>query len=218
MAAIDKLAFNLSKLGSHALEARWWLEKRMDKKDAVATRNELMSPNIEFLNNYGFNNGRRTCILQEYYVPHDKLAEFTAGLQRIQDRHAAADPAHARELRTLNITVRDVGQDHDTALTYAKRDMFSLVLDYNEATDAAGQQRQADLTHDLVDWAIACGGTFYLPYQRHYSKAQLRAAYPEVDGVLAKKREYDPSGMFSNKWYETYSEFIGVGKHFDDVM
>jgi FAD/FMN-containing dehydrogenase len=59
-------------------------------------------------------------------------------------------------------------------------------------------------TADLIDVAERAGGTYYLPYQLFYSKEQLRKSYPEVDDFFAAKKKYDPIGLFSNKFHETY--------------
>jgi len=56
----------------------------------------------------------------------------------------------------------------------------------------------------LIDVALAVNGTYYLPYQLFYSPGQLRRAYPEIDGCFAAKRTYDPFGLLTNKFHETY--------------
>jgi hypothetical protein len=32
----------------------------------------------------------------------------------------------------------------------------------------------------------------------------LQKCYPEIDDFFATKKKYDPSGLFSNKFYEKY--------------
>ncbi len=59
-------------------------------------------------------------------------------------------------------------------------------------------------TSDLIDVAQRAGGTYYLPYQLFYSRDQLQRCYPEIDDFFAAKKKYDPSGLFSNKFYEKY--------------
>ncbi|MEW5850046.1 MAG: FAD-binding oxidoreductase [Myxococcota bacterium] len=195
MAAINKLAFHGSKLGPHFLEARWAVEKWMKKDGSTATRNDFMSPNIEFLNNYWFDEGKHADILQEYYVPRERFQAFADGLREVQRRHGLA---------SLNVTIRDVGKDTESALPYARQDAFSFVLYYNQELSAESREQHARLTRDLVDLAIRCGGTFYLPYQRDYTREQLRAAYPGIDAFFAARARHDPDGVFSNKWLETY--------------
>jgi hypothetical protein len=47
-------------------------------------------------------------------------------------------------------------------------------------------------------------GTYYLPYQLVYSNEQVQRAYPEIEDFFATKKKYDPSGLFSHKFYEKY--------------
>jgi hypothetical protein len=63
----------------------------------------------------------------------------------------------------------------------------------------------AALTSDLIDLSKANGGRFFLPYQLHYTPAQLKASYPEIGAFFAAKRQFDPEGRFSNRWYERYA-------------
>jgi hypothetical protein len=56
----------------------------------------------------------------------------------------------------------------------------------------------------LIDVAQQSGGTYYLPYQLFYSKELLHQCYPEIEDFFATKKKYDPSGLFSNKFYEKY--------------
>ena len=63
----------------------------------------------------------------------------------------------------------------------------------------------ARLTSDLVDLCAANGGRFFLPYQLHYSAAQLARAYPDIGAFFEQKRRWDPTGVFSNTWYARYA-------------
>jgi len=63
----------------------------------------------------------------------------------------------------------------------------------------------------LIDLAARVGGTFFLPYQLHYSAAQLERAYPGVREFFATKRQLDPSGLLTNTFYETYAAMVVGG-------
>ena len=52
------------------------------------------------------------------------------------------------------------------------------------------------------------GGRFFLPYQLHYTPAQLERAYPEIGTFFAAKRDWDPNGLFSNTWYARYAPLV----------
>ena len=136
-----------------------------------------------------------TDILQEYFVPFDRMPEFVDSLRAIVLRNRA---------NLLNVTIRTVHRDSITALPYAKQDMFGLVLYFNVRFNNRDNEVLQKTTSDLIDAAAASGGTFYLPYQLFYSKEQLRRAYPEIDEFFAAKRRYDSAGLFTNKFYERY--------------
>jgi hypothetical protein len=65
-------------------------------------------------------------------------------------------------------------------------------------------------TTDLIDVAQRAGGTYDLPYQLFYPREQLRKCYPEIDDFFAVKKKYDPSGLFSNKFYEKYGMSVAL--------
>jgi FAD/FMN-containing dehydrogenase len=75
----------------------------------------------------------------------------------------------------------------------------------NQSTDAAGDAKMKRLTGALIDLADRHGGRFFLPYQLHYDAAQLKRAYPQIGAVFAAKHKYDPDGLFSNRFYETFA-------------
>jgi FAD/FMN-containing dehydrogenase len=136
-----------------------------------------------------------TDILQEYFVPHDKTADFVDGLRTTVKQNGA---------NLLNVTIRVVHKDTVTAMPYAKGDMFAFVLYFNQKLNERESRVLQKTTTDLVDLATSLGGTFYLPYQLYYSTDQLRKAYPEINVFFAAKKTYDPIGLFTNKFYEKY--------------
>jgi FAD/FMN-containing dehydrogenase len=84
--------------------------------------------------------------------------------------------------------------------------MFGVVLYLSQAVTRHGNAEMAAVNRDLIDAAIDQGGTFYLPYQLNYSRAQLRAAYPNIGEFFDMKRQYDPSLRFMNQFYEKYAD------------
>ena len=57
---------------------------------------------------------------------------------------------------------------------------------------------------EMVGAALSCGGRYYLTYRLHASVDQFRRAYPQADKFFAKKRAYDPAGIFDNQFYRKY--------------
>jgi FAD/FMN-containing dehydrogenase len=203
---LDRLIINFSKTGDIGRWTRWTLEKytephlhdcvprnqAMNQKEVcLVSRNEEMYDDMAYLKNRIAD----TDILQEYFIPYDRMPEFVDRLRDVVERNHA---------NLLNVTIRTVHKDGITALPYAKEDMFSFVLYFNVKFNDRDNEILRKTTGDLIDVAHGAGGTYYLPYQLFYSKAQLRKCYPEIDDFFAAKRTYDPGGLFSNKFYERY--------------
>jgi FAD/FMN-containing dehydrogenase len=205
---LTRLAINFSKTGSFGRWVRWTLEKYAQPGlDTCLSRNQAMSQgdvclvsrNQQMHNSMGYlkNRLKDTDILQEYFIPPEKMPSFVDGLRTIVKAEGA---------NLLNVTVRVVHQDTVTALPYAKQDMFALVLYFNQKLNEKESKILQKTTTDLIDLAIGLDGTYYLPYQLYYSPEQLNKAYPEIDGVFATKIKYDPIGLFDNKFYEKYGK------------
>jgi FAD/FMN-containing dehydrogenase len=203
---LDRLIINLSKIGGLGRWTRWTLEKyaephlhecvtrnqAMNQKEAcLVSRNEEMYDDMAYLKN----RLRDTDILQEYFVPYERMPEFVDGLRDVvQGNHA----------NLLNVTIRTVHKDTVTALPYAKQDMFGFVLYFNVKFNDEENEILKKTTADLIDVVERARGTYYLPYQLFYSPEQLHKSYPEIDDFFAAKKKYDPIGLFSNKFYEKY--------------
>jgi FAD/FMN-containing dehydrogenase len=203
---LDRLIINFSKTGEIGRWTRWTLEKyaephlhdcvsrnqAMNQKEAcLVSRNEEMYDDMAYLKN----RLPDTDILQEYFIPYNRMREFVDGLRDVVIRNHA---------NLLNVTIRTVHKDTVTALPYAKENMFAFVLYFNVKFNTRDNEILRKTTGDLIDVAHRASGTYYLPYQLLYSREQLRKSYPEIDDFFAAKKKYDPSGLFSNKFYEKY--------------
>lgn len=202
---LDRFIINLSKTGGFGRWLRWMLEKYAEPRLHECTRNQamnekevcLVSRNEEMYDNMAYlkNRLRDTDILQEYFIPYDRMPEFVDSLRQVVQRNRA---------NLLNVTIRTVHHDTVTALPYAKEDMFGFVLYFNVKFNERDNEVLKKTTIELIDAAHSAGGTYYLPYQLFYSKEQLQRAYPEIDDFFAAKSKYDPVKLFSNKFYEKY--------------
>jgi len=203
---LDRLIINFSKTGGLGRWTRWMLEKyaephlhecvtrnqAMNQKEAcLVSRNEEMYDDMAYLKN----RLRDTDILQEYFVPYERMPEFVDGLRDVVQRNHA---------NLLNVTIRTVHKDTVTALPYAKQDMFGFVLYFNVKFNDEENEMLKKTMADLIDVVERARGTYYLPYQLFYSQEQLHKSYPEIDDFFAAKKKYDPIGLFSNKFYEKY--------------
>lgn len=204
---LDRLIINFSKTGSLGRWVRWMLEKYAEphlhdcvsrnqamnqKGECLVSRNEEMYDDMAYLKN----RLRDTDILQEYFVSYDRMPEFVDGLREVVVRNHA---------NLLNVTIRTVHKDTVTALSYAKEDMFGFVLYFNVRFNKKEVETLQKTTTDLVDLAQKTSGTYYLPYQLLYSQEQLRRSYPEIDEFFATKKKYDPTELFTNRFYQGYA-------------
>jgi FAD/FMN-containing dehydrogenase len=201
-----RLVLNFSKTGDSGRRVRWGLERYVEpriypclSRNQAMIRGEgcLVTRNHEMADSMSYLKGRLedTDILQEYFIPQARMAEFVDGLRRVVTNDGA---------NLLNATIRIVSKDTITALPYAKDEMFAFVLYFNQKLNEADSRRLQETTTNLIDLALGLGGTYYLPYQLYYSSEQLHRAYPEIDDFFAGKRKYDPIGLFTNKFYEKY--------------
>jgi FAD/FMN-containing dehydrogenase len=203
-----RLFVNLAKRGNWWRSLKWWAEKNLehrfesctvtraqamgDGEACLVTRNDPMHDSVAYLRN---NLPAETDILHEYFVPRAQIVPFIGALREV---------FRAQDVNLVNASIRAVDAEHN-ALSYAPAPAFSVVLYVNQATDADGNRRMARLTSDLIDLTQRFGGRFFLPYQLHYTPAQLERAYPEIRAFFAAKRQWDPQGLFSNSWYARYA-------------
>lgn len=206
-----RLLLNLAKMGGAFAALKWQAEKSLEPKfesctvprtaamgqgeACLVSRNDPMHDSVPYL----FNDlAGDTDILHEYFFPRAAYGAFIPAAARVLKDHAAS---------VLNASLRVVHAE-DTALTYAPAPAFSLVLYVNQKTDARGHAKMRTLTRALIDLTLSHGGRFFLPYQLHYTRAQLLASYPELPAFLARKDHYDPSGLFTSTWYRAAKALV----------
>lgn len=205
---LRRLTVNLAKKNDLFKSWKWWSEKHLEHRFESCTvtrqtaqgsgeaclvaRNDPMHDSVAYL----FNDlPGETDILHEYFVPRAHIVPFIDGMRRLfRDQDA----------NLVNASIRVVGTE-DNALSYAPAPAFSVVLYLNQPTTPAGTARMRRLTSDLIDLTAAQGGRFFLPYQLHYTAAQLERSYPEIGAFFASKLRWDPDALFSNTWYARYA-------------
>jgi FAD/FMN-containing dehydrogenase len=205
---LRRLIFNLSKRGPTWMRLKWFAEKHVEPRlescqvtrneamgqgeACLVSRNDPMHDSVPYLRNALPD---ETDILHEYFIPRSAFVPFVDGLR------VAVDEEHAN---LLNASVRVVHRE-EGALSYAPQDdMLAVVLYLNQPTTGTGTEAMARLTSRLIDLTSSLGGRFFLPYQLHYTAAQLRRAYPEIDAVFDAKRRYDPGELLTSTFYERF--------------
>jgi FAD/FMN-containing dehydrogenase len=136
-----------------------------------------------------------TYVLQEYFVPVDQLESFTAQMGGILRRH---------RVNAINLSIRHARQDPGTLLAWARSEVFSCVLYYKQGTSDNDRTEVQTWTRELIDSAVAHGGTYYLPYQIAATREQFHAAYPNAPRLFALKRRADPLNKFRNRLWDMY--------------
>jgi FAD/FMN-containing dehydrogenase len=199
--ALKRVVFRGSVGSDYGKNLRWRLEKWFGEMGAAShSRNEIMhEPSAWFANR----DPEATEILHEYFVPHARLAEFVKRIRPIL-RPPGASGTVGAHADLLNVTVRNVERDADTALAYAREPVFGLVMLFHQGRDAVAEKAMEALTQKLIDAALSCGGTYYLPYRPHATREQFGRAYPQAAEVFVEKRKQDPQGIFKNQFFEKY--------------
>jgi FAD/FMN-containing dehydrogenase len=141
---------------------------------------------------------RSTYVLQEYFIPVARIFEFAGYMNEILRRF---------RVRVVNVSIRHAHADPGSLLAWAQSEVFALVLYYKQGTDAADCEAVAVWTRELIDAALLCDGTYYLPYQPHGRVNQFYAAYPRAKELFALKQRVDPNYRFRNSlWTKYYRE------------
>jgi FAD/FMN-containing dehydrogenase len=205
---LRRLVFNLSKRGPTWMRLKWFAEKHVEPRlescpvtrneamgqgeACLVSRNDPMHDSVPYLRNALPD---ETDILHEYFIPRSAFVPFVDGLRAVVDEEDA---------NLLNASVRVVHRE-EGALSYAPQDdMLAVVLYLNQAVTQSGTQAMARLTGRLIDLTASLGGRFFLPYQLHYTSAQLRRSYPEIDAVFDAKRRYDPGELLTSTFYQRF--------------
>lgn len=128
-------------------------------------------------------------------MPPDRFGEFVAALRRVVD---------AADIDLLNVTVRDIAEDHDSFLRYADRDLLALVLLLHVPRSRTGDDSLLQVEQKLIDAALDLGGRYYLPYRLHARPDHFHRAYPQASRFCARKRDLDPQGLLSNELFRRY--------------
>jgi hypothetical protein len=193
---LQRLIFRGSANSEYGKELRWDSEKYFSSvlAGSVFDRNAILYEPSDWYTDHSTNT---TDILVECFVPPGQFEPFVEELRKI---------IPAGQVDLLNITVRDVYEDHDSFMRYADKNMISLVMFFSQERNAAGEQRMAALTQKMVAAALRHDGRYYLPYRLHATPEQFTAAYPQANEFFALKRKYDPDELFQNEFYLKYGK------------
>ncbi len=144
----------------------------------------------------------RTYVLQEYFIPVERLMEFVPKMAAVLNRH---------RVNALNISIRHAMPDPNTLLNWAPTETFAFVLYHKQRTRENAKSRVGVWTRELIGAALSVGGTYYLPYQPHGTVEQFHRAYPKAKNLFVLKGSVDPSFRFTNVlWNKYYRDWRGL--------
>jgi len=175
----------------------WRREHMVDpllfRKKIVHWRNYEAGYDVAELEPYSRKNS--TYVLQEYFVPVDRIEEFVESAGEVLRRY---------RVNVVNISIRHALPDSGSMLAWAREEVFAFVLYYKQRTRDSARNRVAIWTRELVQRAIDLGGAYYLPYQVHATEAQFHQAYPRANEFFALKKQLDPEFRFRNVLWDAY--------------
>ncbi|ALC83644.1 MULTISPECIES: FAD-binding oxidoreductase [Bacillus] len=194
LTGITKFSLGLARNNDFGKDAFWNLQKSHFIKESgkQMTRNNVMRSESKFLE---YENESNTDVLQEYFVPVDHFEAY------IDELRSALS---AEEFNLVNITIRYVQKNENAVLSYAKSDMFALVLLINQGLSPAERTETERIVQKMIDVTLNHDGSYYLPYMNYPTNEQMEKAYPRKNEFFKKKLQYDPEERFTNYFYERY--------------
>lgn len=140
-----------------------------------------------------------TEMITEIYVPRDRLADLMKDASDLL-RDAGAPVIYG--------TVRLIERDTDSYLAWAREPWACVIFNLCTEHTPAGIDRSASAFRELIDLALARGGSYFPTYHRWATLDQLLAAHPRFPGFVKEKRRYDPTGAFQSDWFRHYAGLL----------
>jgi FAD/FMN-containing dehydrogenase len=100
-----------------------------------------------------------------------------------------------------SVALRQTLPEEDTFLRWAQRDYAEVRLGFAEPAGLGNAVRATQLRQELIDAAIAAGGSFQIASTADATREQTEACYPQLKSFLAHKRRFDPQERLVNAWY-----------------
>ena len=134
-------------------------------------------------------------------VPPERLESFLA-----EARGRCAD----WRMPLAGVEVRRTLPEADSFLCWARRDYAAVALNFAEPAVLGAAVRATQLRCELIDAAIALGGSFHVSCTPEATREQAQACYPQLPQFLAEKRRVDPGEHIVNAWYLHYRRLFSA--------
>ena len=192
--SLRRTVFRSSANSDYGKNLRWKAEKlaTSNVNGKLFSRNQLLNEGVDVFQNSDTN---FTDILHEYFIPKISVRQFIKEVKEIVPEY---------DVDLLNITIRNVGKDDDTFLSYANEEVFGFVMLFNQSRNKDAEIEMKRLTQKLVTVVISLKGTYYLPYRLHATKEQMHEVYPQAKEFFSLKKKYDSAEVFQNFFYKAY--------------
>lgn len=196
IAAPSKFMLGLSRYSDWGKNLLWEVQDKfyVGQDGNYITRNNAMRGASKFME---YENPNKTEILQEYFIPIDAFTSYLDDLREVLE---------TEDLNLLNITVRYVNQDEEAVLSYAKEDMFALVLLINQGKSKKDLANTEKVIQKMIDVTLKHDGSYYLPYYPYPTQEQIDKAYPRHKEFFQQKKQFDPNEVFMNLFYKEYGQ------------
>lgn len=181
----------------------------MPKEGQVKSKNNIMNNPVQFLFDNYYNARKSVDILQEYFLPPEKLRGFLMHLKNIASKH---------DLTLMNVTLRyvpKVNREEDGLLTPYSQEgpQIAVVLYFNidESRDIDQgllvDYDGSEWTQELIGEVHKLGGTFYWPYHKWWNTQQIVLGQENSLGEFFHiKQDMDPENLFTNDFLEALSQ------------
>lgn len=192
-AKMARAIFRASLGSDRGKEFRHWMETAIGgEASGTHTRSKLLGEPVRV---FGNNDPEKRDLLFECFVPKKKFPAFVEKARMIIGKSCPT---------ILNVTIREITQDYDSALPYANEDVFGLVMLFTIDRNSEAERETSEIARKLIDLSTTLGGSFYLPYRNFASREQVLKAYPGFVDFIEKKRAIDPDEIFSSGFYQKY--------------
>ncbi len=141
-------------------------------------------------------------VITEVYVPRTALRAF------LED---AREDFRANGVDVIYGTVRLIERDDESVLAWAREPWACTVFNLHVEHTPRGEAKAGADFRRLIDLALRRGGSYYLTYHRHATRAQVEAAHPRFREFLAAKNAHDPEGRFRSDWHRHHERLLRRG-------
>jgi len=114
----------------------------------------------------------------------------------------------AWRIAILGVEVRRTLGENETVLRWASRDFAEVTLSLQGLGTIGGVVRLTQARQELIDVAIANGGSFPIASTPEATCAQVEACYPQLRKFLSEKKRLDPSEKLVNPWYRHHHSLL----------